>query len=94
MQKPKSGTAAAAVKQMNPDIHIDSHENRVCHETENIYTDAFFEQLSGVANALDNVDGRKSGYNATSCVKHGVDATCILCNKEILESTLGNVVGI
>ena len=28
-------------------------------DTENIYTDDFFENLDGVANALDNIDARK-----------------------------------
>ena len=58
-QKPKSLTAAEAARVMNPDLNIDIHENRVGPETENIYTDEFFENLSGVANALDNVDARK-----------------------------------
>ena len=62
-QKPKSSTATAAVKQMNPGINIESQENRVGPDTENIYTDAFFEQLSGVANALDNVDAREHSIN-------------------------------
>lgn len=41
---------------MNPYINITSQENRVGPDTENIYTDDFFEKLDGVANALDNVD--------------------------------------
>ena len=41
---------------MNPQINILSQENRVGAETENIYTDDFFESLSGVCNALDNVE--------------------------------------
>ena len=41
---------------MNPHINILAQENRVGAETENIYTDEFFESLSGVANALDNVE--------------------------------------
>ena len=58
MQKPKSTTAAAAVRQMNRAVNIDAQMNRVGAETEHIYTDDFFEQLTGVANALDNVDAR------------------------------------
>jgi len=60
VQKTKSSTAAAAVKQMNPACVIEAHENRVGPETESVYTDAFFQGLTGVANALDNVDARKS----------------------------------
>ena len=58
MQKPKSTTAAAAVRQMNGAVNIDAQMNRVGAETEHVYTDEFFEQLTGVANALDNVDAR------------------------------------
>ena len=46
---------------MNQAFNVNIHENRVGPETENIYTDEFFEELSGVANALDNVDARKFG---------------------------------
>ena len=44
---------------MNPNLKIVPQENRVGPDTENIYTDDFFENLDGVANALDNVDARK-----------------------------------
>ncbi len=44
---------------MNPAFKIEPHENRVGPDTENIYTDDFFEGLDGVANALDNVDASK-----------------------------------
>lgn len=58
-QKLKSDTAAAAVRQMNPYIQVTSHQNRVGPDTERIYDDDFFQNLDGVANALDNVDARK-----------------------------------
>ena len=58
LQKLKSDTAAAACKAMNPDIHIESHQNRVGADTENIYDDDFFSKIDGVANALDNVQAR------------------------------------
>ena len=44
---------------MNPAFTIESREDRVGADTEHIYTDEFFEQLDGVANALDNVDASK-----------------------------------
>lgn len=59
LQKMKSDTAAAAVKQMNPSIRITGHQNRVGPDTERVYDDDFFESLDGVTNALDNVDARK-----------------------------------
>ncbi|KAI9304954.1 ubiquitin-activating emzyme E1 [Cunninghamella echinulata] len=77
----KSETAAAAVIKMNPDLNgkIDVHQERVSPETENIYNDEFFESLSGVTNALDNVEARKY-----------VDRRCVYYRKPLLESgTLG-----
>lgn len=55
---PKSRTAARAVKAMNNELNIFHHENKVCAETENVYNEVFFENLDGVANALDNIDAR------------------------------------
>lgn len=54
----KSTTAAAAVKKMNPSLNIKAHQDRVCHETERVFNDEFFESLNGIANALDNVEAR------------------------------------
>uniref|UniRef100_A0A667WTV5 E1 ubiquitin-activating enzyme n=1 Tax=Myripristis murdjan TaxID=586833 RepID=A0A667WTV5_9TELE len=82
--KMKSETAAAAVKQMNPSIKITGHQNRVGPDTERIYDDDFFENLDGVANALDNVDARMY-----------MDRRCVYYRKPLLESgtlgTKGNV---
>lgn len=86
VQSPKSRVAAAAVIKMNPDLknHVTSHETRVCIETENVYDDAFFERLSGVANALDNVEARNY-----------VDRRCVYYRLPLLESgtlgTMGNI---
>ena len=74
---------------MNPHINILAQENRVGAETENIYTDEFFESLSGVANALDNVEastcvscasGNRSCANC-SCV-------CMYCHWQKLLSVV------
>ncbi|KAM4663197.1 LOW QUALITY PROTEIN: ubiquitin-like modifier-activating enzyme 1 [Discoglossus pictus] len=82
--KMKSETAGAAVKQMNPNIHVTAHQNRVGTETEKVYDDDFFEALDGVANALDNVDARMY-----------MDRRCVYYRKPLLESgtlgTKGNV---
>uniref|UniRef100_A0A1B0C8L2 E1 ubiquitin-activating enzyme n=1 Tax=Lutzomyia longipalpis TaxID=7200 RepID=A0A1B0C8L2_LUTLO len=84
VQKPKSGTAAVAVKRMNPNINVVAHENRVGIETENVYDDKFFNDLDGIANALDNVDARSY-----------VDRRCVYYRKPLLESgtlgTMGNI---
>uniref|UniRef100_A0A8C0Z0I2 Ubiquitin-like modifier-activating enzyme 1 n=1 Tax=Canis lupus familiaris TaxID=9615 RepID=A0A8C0Z0I2_CANLF len=82
--KLKSDTAAAAVRQMNPHIRVTSHQNRVGPDTERIYDDDFFQNLDGVANALDNVDARMY-----------MDRRCVYYRKPLLESgtlgTKGNV---
>ncbi|KAJ9576640.1 hypothetical protein L9F63_025464 [Diploptera punctata] len=79
VQRPKSVCAAKAVRRMNPGINVVAHENRVGPETEKVYDDAFFENLDGVANALDNVDARIY-----------MDRRCVYYRKPLLESgTLG-----
>lgn len=84
VQQPKSRVAALAVKRMNGDINVTSHENRVGVETEKIYDDTFFERLDGVANALDNIDARIY-----------MDRRCVYYRKPLLESgtlgTMGNI---
>lgn len=79
VQQPKSATAAKAIKAMNPYVNVTSHENRVGPETEKVYDDIFFENLDGVANALDNVEARIY-----------MDRRCVFSRKPLLESgTLG-----
>jgi len=77
----KSDTAAAVVAEMNPDLKgkIQSFQNRVGPETEDVYGDDFFPTLSGVTNALDNVAARQY-----------MDRRCVYYQKPLLESgTLG-----
>lgn len=79
LEKLKSETAAQAVKQMNPSMNIKSYSLRVGSETENVFNDDFFEELSGVCNALDNVEARLY-----------MDSRCVFYGKSLLESgTLG-----
>merc|ERR1739844_392850 len=79
VQKPKSVAAAAAIRKMNPEVNVESQENRVGVETEHIYNDEFFESLDGVANALDNVEARTY-----------MDRRCVFYRLPLLESgTLG-----
>lgn len=79
--KLKSETAANAVIAMNPELrgHIKAFQDRVGPETENVFDDDFWEGLTAVTNALDNVDARKY-----------VDRRCVFYGKALLESgTLG-----
>lgn len=78
--QPKSHTAAAAAKEMNPQLNIVAHENRVGPNTETLYDQDFFSSLTGVANALDNVEARQY-----------MDRRCVFYRKPLLESgTLGS----
>ncbi|KAJ1531032.1 hypothetical protein ONE63_005862 [Megalurothrips usitatus] len=79
VQRPKSATAARVIKRMNPAMNVVAHENRVGPESEKTYDDTFFDNLDGVANALDNVDARIY-----------MDRRCVYYRKPLLESgTLG-----
>ena len=80
VKQPKSHTAAAAAKVMNPEFNCVAHENQVGADTEETYGDAFFAKLDGVANALDNVEARQY-----------MDRRCVFYGKPLLESgTLGS----
>lgn len=79
--KLKSETAVRAVQAMNPALKekIRAFADRVGQETENVFDDVFWSNLTGVTNALDNVDARKY-----------MDRRCVFYGKPLLESgTLG-----
>ncbi|KAH6810535.1 ubiquitin-activating enzyme 1 [Perilla frutescens var. frutescens] len=77
--QPKSTVAASAALSINPHLHIEALQNRVGSETENVFDDAFWENLNVVINALDNVNARLY-----------VDQRCLYFQKPLLESgTLG-----
>lgn len=76
----KSVTAAREILKMNPHIKVEAHLNRVGAETAHVYNEKFFESLTCVANALDNVQARLY-----------VDSLCVSYQKPLLESgTLGS----
>lgn len=75
VQKCKSTVAATAAQKMNPQINVHAHTNRVGADTEDVYNDAFFEQLDGVCNALDNIDARVY-----------MDRRCVYYHKPLIES--------
>lgn len=75
----KSTVAASAAVSINPHFHIEALQNRASPETENVFNDAFWENLDVVINALDNVKARMY-----------VDSRCLYFKKALLESgTLG-----
>lgn len=66
----KSEAAAVSIKDMNPDINITPHQNKVGPESENVYNYGFYSNLNIVANALDNVKARR--YVDEKCVENGL----------------------
>ncbi|EEF35682.1 ubiquitin-activating enzyme E1 1 [Ricinus communis] len=75
----KSMVAASAAALINPHFNIEALQNRASPETENVFDDAFWENLNVVVNALDNVNARLY-----------IDARCLYFQKPLLESgTLG-----
>lgn len=69
-QKPKSITAAEATCEINPDLQVEAHLNKVCPATENIYSDTFYSHSNVVITALDNVEARR--YVDRSVLSHAV----------------------
>eukprot|EP00262_Sarcandra_glabra_P002275 TRINITY_DN1254_c0_g1_i2.p1 TRINITY_DN1254_c0_g1~~TRINITY_DN1254_c0_g1_i2.p1 ORF type:complete len:1125 (+),score=211.89 TRINITY_DN1254_c0_g1_i2:118-3492(+) len=75
----KSTVAASAASAINPSLRIEALQNRASPETENVFDDAFWENLGVVINALDNVNARIY-----------MDLRCLYFQKPLLESgTLG-----
>ncbi|KAG8007735.1 Ubiquitin-like modifier-activating enzyme 1 [Nibea albiflora] len=78
--KSKSDVAAKAVREMNPQMNITAHQNRLDPGSEEVYDYNFFMGLDGVAAALDNVEARVY-----------LDGRCVLHKKPMLEGgTLGS----
>ena len=75
----KSTAAASAVQEMNPKINITALQEKVAPDTEHIFGDKFYDELSGVCTALDNIEARLY-----------VDQRCVFYQLPMLESgTLG-----
>jgi molybdopterin/thiamine biosynthesis adenylyltransferase len=79
LRKPKSSTAAAIYMNRELRENIVARLDKVHEGTANIFTDQFFEGLTVVTNALDNVHARRY-----------IDARCVVARTPLLESgTLG-----
>ena len=75
----KSMTASREIIKMNPEIKVTAYKLKVGPETEAIFNDKFFKELTCIANALDNISARIF-----------VDSLCVKYQKPLLESgTLG-----
>jgi molybdopterin/thiamine biosynthesis adenylyltransferase len=98
VKKPKSLTAAEAVRQMNPDINVEALELLAMEETEKIFNDNFWigsgranrsdEQHPGIPVRNDNPEGLHFVVNALDNVKARkyVDSRCVFYKKPLLES--------
>jgi ubiquitin-activating enzyme E1 len=75
----KSEVAGRAAKAMNPDLNLRAMQDKVAPETEEVFDDAFWESLTGVCTALDNVQARRF-----------VDSRCVYYRRPMVDSgTLG-----
>lgn len=63
-QKNKSQVAAKAVREMNPQMNITAHQNRLDPDSEGVYNYDFFTGLNGVAAALDNIEASRGTSSA------------------------------
>ena len=66
--KPKSEIAKITSQKMNPNFNVESMQNKVCSETENIFNEDFWEKQSFIIYAVDSIDARK--YIDTKVVMH------------------------
>ncbi|XP_064609077.1 ubiquitin-like modifier-activating enzyme 6 [Liolophura sinensis] len=80
IQNPKSTTAKKSILEINPSIHIEAQQYKVCPQTEStVYTDGFFERQDICVNALDNLEARRY-----------MDSRCVTNQRPLLESgTMG-----
>ena len=80
----KSKIAAREASKMNKDVNIEFYQDKICHETEHLFNQDFFDSIYGISNALDNIKGRIY-----------VDQRCLFFDKPLFESgtlgTKGNV---
>jgi len=75
----KSTCAARSAQEMNPSLNITAYQDKAASDTEHIFGDDFYDRLSGVCTALDNVEARLY-----------VDQRCVFYRLPMLESgTLG-----
>ena len=57
--KGKSEIARISAKKMNPNFNVESMQNKLCEETENIFNEEFWMSQSFIIFAVDSVEARK-----------------------------------
>lgn len=79
VSKSKAETACNVAKTIHPALKVEAKKQRACPDTENIFTDVFWDEQDCVFGAVDNVKARQY-----------VDSKCVLHKKYLFESgTLG-----
>lgn len=83
----KSDTATNAILKMNPEINIISQQTKVYNDSLNVYTRNFFENVTCVMTALDNIEARKfvdylCSMNTCSMIDSGTLGT--KCNTQVI----------
>ncbi|KAM6159579.1 ubiquitin-like modifier-activating enzyme 7 isoform 2-T2 [Erethizon dorsatum] len=66
--KPKAEVAAAATRDLNPNLEVIAHTQVLDHTTEHIYGDNFFSHVDGVVAAVDSFEARH--YLAARCIHY------------------------
>jgi len=67
--KPKSQMACEAMKTLQPNINIHALTDKVCNDNQN-FSDKIMKKVTGVFNALDNIDARK--YMDQQCFNYQI----------------------
>jgi ubiquitin-activating enzyme E1 len=71
----KASTARGAINKMNPDVQVTTYEKFAAPSTEDLFDDTFYQSMTFVTNALDNVQARNY-----------VDGRIVAACKPLLES--------
>jgi ubiquitin-activating enzyme E1 len=66
----KSAAASTVAKGMNPNLNFRVLQDAVGPDSENMFTDEFWNDQTGIWNALDNVQARQ--YTDHKCLLHGL----------------------
>ena len=71
----KASTARGVINKMNPDVQVTTYEKYAAASTEDLFDDTFYDSMTFVTNALDNVEARNY-----------VDGRIVAARKALLES--------
>ena len=71
----KASTARGVIAKMNPEVNVTTYEKYAAASTEDLFNDTFYDNMTFVTNALDNVQARNY-----------VDGRIVAARKPLLES--------